>query len=326
MIHLSLFPGLYTHVKWFVPHGKEVPVPMAEVITPAFLFWLGVTLAGLLLSALFNEPLERVPVISRVHALLDRWKPYETLILRIGLGAGLLLQLVTGTYLAPELAADGYWVTALLILAFAGLLYPRTLIVSGAALAVLYVHALADYGLFHGLDYMFYIGIIYYLLVAQTRWRPTATPVLYLFTGLSLAWVGLEKMTLPQLAYGIMEEYQIPTFGFSMENFVLISAFIELGLAWTFIVGILNRFISLVVTLVFITTTTVFGFREIVGHTIVHTLLIMFLIEGQGVFRSPFQFHRSPVLRCLFVLVNFVVLLFGLMAIYIAMGSAASHA
>ncbi|MCZ8520181.1 MULTISPECIES: hypothetical protein [Paenibacillus] len=300
---------------------------MAEVITPSFLFWLGVTLAGLLLSAVFNEPLERVPFIRRIHAVLDRWRPYETLILRIGLGAGLLLQLVTGTYLAPELAADGIWVTALLVAAFAGLLYRQGLAVSGAALAVLYVHALADYGLFHALDYMFYVGIIYYLLVAENhRWRPTATPVLYLFTGLSLAWVGLEKMTLPQLAYGIMEEYGIPTFGFSLEDFVLISAFIELGLAWTFIVGILNRFISILVTLVFITTTTVFGFREIVGHTIVHTLLIMFLIEGQGVFKSPFQFHRSPVLRCLFVLVNFVVLLFGLMAVYIAMGTAAAHA
>jgi hypothetical protein len=317
---LNTFQGMYSHVKWFTGAGKEIPLPMAEVITPGFLFWLGVTLVGLLVSTIFNEPLQRIKLVERVHHFLDRLKPYETLILRIGLGAGLLLQLVTGTFLAPELAADAAWIKVVLIVAFMGLLHRRLLAVSGLAIGVLYVYALARYGVFHGLDYLFFAGIVYYLLVAETRWRPTATPVLYLFTGLSLAWVGLEKMTLPQLAYDIMHEFHIPTFGFSVEDFVLISAFIELGLAWTFIVGILNRFISILVTLVFITTTTVFGFTEIVGHTIVHTLLILFLIEGEGTFVTPFRFHRSLVLRSLFVLVNFCVLLFGLMAIYIAMG------
>ncbi|MBP1156069.1 hypothetical protein ACVLD2_000007 [Paenibacillus sp. PvR052] len=310
----------YTHVKWFTGEDQTMPLPLSEVLTTSFMFWLGVTLVGLLLSALFNEPLQRVGFIRRIHEVLDTWKPYVTVILRIGLGAGLLMQLVTSTYLAPELEADALWIKAVVAIALAGLLHRRWLILSGAALAVLYGYALFEYGLFHALDYMFYIGIVYYLFVAGTKWRPTATPVLYLFTGLSLAWVGLEKMTMPEMAYDIIHKFGIPTFGFSIEDFVLISAFIELGLAWTFIVGILNRFISIIVTFVFITTTTVFGFKEIVGHTIVHTLLLMFLIVGEGVFRTPFEFHRSPLWRCLFVLVNFCVLLFGLMILYVWMG------
>ncbi|WP_083537399.1 MULTISPECIES: hypothetical protein [unclassified Paenibacillus] len=311
---------MYAHVKWFTGEQHWSPLSFAEVITPSFLFWLGVTLAGLLLSAIFDEPLERLRPVRRIHSLLDKLKPYETLILRLGLGIGLLLQLVTGTFLAPELASSGSWVTAMLAIALAGLLHRKLLPVSGGALAVLYVYALWKYGLFHGLDYMFYVGIVYYLIVAGTRWRRGATPVLYVFTGLSLAWVGLEKMTLPELAYDIVHEFDIPTFGFTVEEFVLISGFIELGLAWTFIVGILSRFTSLLVTLVFVTTTMVFGFKEIVGHTIIHTLLIMFLIEGRGAFKTPFQFHGSAVRRYAFVLVNFCVLLFGLMALYIWMG------
>jgi hypothetical protein len=321
---LNAYPNMYTHVKWFTGAGKDIPLPMAEVITPTFLFWLGVTLVGLLVSTIFNEPLQRIKLVERVHHFLDRLRPYETMILRIGLGAGLLLQLVTGTFLAPELAGEATWIRIVLIIAFVCLVHRKLLFLSGLALGVLYGYALIEYGLFHGLDYLFFAGIIYYLLVAESRWRPTATPVLYLFTGLSLAWVGLEKMTLPQLAYDIMNEFHVPTFGFSVEDFVLISAFIEMGLAWTFIVGILNRFISIIVTLVFITTTTVFGFTEIVGHTIVHTLLILFLIEGEGTFVTPFRFHRSLTLRSLFVLVNFCVLLFGLMAIYVTMGQHAA--
>lgn len=311
------------HVKWFTGDEHAVPMSMAEAVTPSFLFWLGVTLAGLLLTSIFNEPLQRIRFIDRIHSGLDRLKPYKLLILRIGLGIGLILQLATSSYLAPELEADSWWVKGLVLIAILGLLHARFVPVTGIALAVLYVYAVAENGLFHALDYMFYVGIIYFLLVSNTRHKATATPVLYLLTGLSLAWVGLEKITMPELSYSIVHEYGIPTFGFSVENFVLISAFIEMGLAWTFIVGILNRFVSIVVTLVFITTTTVFGFTEIVGHTIVHTLLLLFIIEGNGALKTPFQFHRKPALRYLFVLVNFCVLLFGFMAVYIWLGGEA---
>nr|WP_166238924.1 hypothetical protein [Paenibacillus turpanensis] len=292
---------------------------MPDVVTGSFLFWLGVTLAGLLLSAVFNEPLQRISFIAGIHRRLDSAQPYIAAILRIGLALSIVFQLITNSFLSPELVADQPWITVLLVLVLAGLVLQRTLPLSALFLSILYGTAIAKYGLFHALDYVFYVGIIYFLVVWNTKLRPTATPALYFFTGLSLAWVALEKMTMPELAYDIVVGHGIPTFGFSVEDFVLISAFIEMGLAWTFIVGILSRFISIVVTLVFIATTTVFGFKEIVGHTIVHTLLIMFLIEGEGTFKTPFQFHRSPGLRYLFVLVNFCLLLFGLMALYVAM-------
>ncbi len=313
-----VFNNGFLHVKWFTEE-EDVPLVMQEVITPEFLFWLSVTLVGLLVSSIFNEPLQRIGFIRRIHLILDRLKPWLTMILRIGLGLSLMFQLFTSAYLAPELITDEVWVKVLLVIAILALFNKRTLGLTGVILLVLYGTAVYEHGWFHILDYVFYIGISYYLFVSETKWKATATPVLYLLTGFSLAWVGLEKMVLPQLAYHIVEQFHVPTFGFSVEAFVLISAFIELGLAWTFIVGILNRFISIIVTLVFITTTTVFGFTEIVGHTVIHTLLIMFLIEGEGTFKTPFQFHHRPLLRYTFVLVNFCVLLFGLMWIYISL-------
>jgi hypothetical protein len=309
----------FFHVKWFTDHDNANMLTYLEAITPAFLFWLGVTLIGLLLSSLFNDRLQRIGFISAIHSRLDQAKPYLTHILRIGLALGLILQLVTSSYLAPEIKNDATWITIVIVIAIFGLALRKTLWISGIMLSILYIWLIQQYSLFHALDYAYYIGIIYYLFVAETKRKKTATPVLYFMTGLSLVWVALEKMLLPELAWHIAADYQIPTFGFSVENFILITAFIEIGLAWTFIVGILNRFISIIVTLVFITTTTVFGFKEIVGHTIIHTLLIMFIIEGEGTFTTPFHFHRSPILRNLFVLVNFCVLLFGMMAVYIWM-------
>lgn len=309
----------YLHVKWFIGGVEAGQKAFGEIISqPNFLFWLMVTLVGLLLSAVFNERLQNISFIAGVHRLLDRGKPHITEILRVGLGIGILLQLVSATYLAPELHGGQWWIRLLLVIALGGLLTRRTLFVSGLALTALYIVAIIENGLFHTLDYAYYIGIIYFLLVSASRFKATATPVLYLFTGFSLAWVAFEKFTLPGLAINIMEKYQVPTFGFSLEDFVLISAFIEIGLAWSFIVGILNRFVSILVTLVFITTTTVFGFTEIIGHTIIHTLLVIFVIEGEGTFTTPFRFHKSPFLRTAFVLVNFCILLFVGMWVYTA--------
>lgn len=309
------------HVKWFTEDTHWYPLPIAKVITPAFIFWLCFTIIILFIAAILSEPLERVKIVRITHQFLNNLKRFQLSILRIGVGIGLILQLVTGTYLAPSFPADQWPIYALLLMAIIGLLSRKLLIVSGTSLTILYMTAILSYGIFHLLDYMFYIGIIYYLFVANSaKLQRTAAPMLYFCTGLSLAWLAMEKLTIAKLACSLMHEYGLPTFGFTVEDFVLISGFIELGLAWTLIVGLMNRFTAFLLTGIFITTTTVFGFTEIVGHTIMHTILLMFLIEGNESFRTLFKFHRQPVLRYLFVTINFCVLLFAMMAVYIWMG------
>ncbi|WP_200901379.1 hypothetical protein [Paenibacillus sp. DMB20] len=311
--------GSFIHVKWFAKDHEWVPLPMVQVVTPSFLFWAGFTLIILLLSSIFHESLEKIETIRSIRNGLSRLKPHTELILRVGLGLGLLLQLVNGSYLAPEFKPDSVWVSAVLAASAAGLAHKKTLRISGVLLLLLYIHASLHYGWFHVLDYLFYPGIVYYLFVCGTAFKKTAAPVLYICTGLSLAWLAMEKLTIPKLAGSLIHDYGLPTFGFSVQDFVLISAFVELALAWAFIIGIMNRFTALMMTGIFLLTTFVFGYKEIIGHTIIHTLLILFLIEGTGE-RTPFKFHRSPVLRSLFVVVNFCLFLFVLMALYIRMG------
>lgn len=240
--------------------------------------------------------------------------------MRFGLALGLTMQLLSGSYLAPDFRITSMWVILGLVGAVVTLFNKKTLPVSGAILFLLYIQAALTYGLFHALDYFIYIGIVYYLFVSGTPLRRTAVAVMYICTGISLAWLAMEKLTIPEMACTVMGEYGLPTFGFSLENFVLISALVEIGLAWAFIVGIMSRFTALLVTGVFIMTSMVFGHIEIIGHTIIHTVLILFMIEGVGDLRTPLQIHRSPLLRGLFVSVNFCLFLFGLMSLYIWMG------
>ncbi len=64
------------------------------------------------------------------------------------------------------------------------------------------------------------------------------------------------------------------------------AAFIEFVVGYLLVVGILNRVLGLVVTLIFIMTTMLFGFTEIIGHFMIHIVLFIFIIEGVS-FYSP---------------------------------------
>ncbi|WP_246168243.1 DoxX family membrane protein [Paenibacillus antarcticus] len=317
MLHYLIPSHLYLHVKWFIADDGWISKPLTKILTPDFIFWLCITLLVLLFATIINKEIERNIFVSKILDFLNRFNPYQLLIFRVGVGLGLMLQLCTGSYLAPTFLIDSWWVYVLLIVAIIGLFHRRLLPVSGFAIAFLYLNSALQYGLFHALDYFFYVGIIYYLFAVNNRFKVSSIRVLYTLTGISLAWLSMEKMTMPGLTQTLIYEYKLPTLGFSTEEFVLIAAFIELALGWVLILGIMNRFTALLLTGIFLTTTTVFGFTEVVGHWIIHTLLLMFLIEGKGAPSALYQFHQPMWLRCLFVVVNFCMLLICLMALFI---------
>jgi hypothetical protein len=65
-----------------------------------------------------------------------------------------------------------------------------------------------------------------------------------------------------------------------------------------------------VITLVFFTTTLIFGKVEVIGHTPIHAALVVFLLEGPGrVYKPPIALHRGLGLRTAFAAVNFALLL-----------------
>jgi len=61
-----------------------------------------------------------------------------------------------------------------------------------------------------------------------------------------------------------------------------------------------------------------FGKTEVVGHTIIHAALIVFLLEGEGSFyKTPINVHRKLGLRFAFASLNFVIVSAVMLAIYV---------
>ncbi len=109
------------------------------------------------------------------------------------------------------------------------------------------------------------------------------------------------------------------TMGLDPAFFVTAAAFVEFSLGFLLLVGVLSRPLAVAITVVFFTTTLVFGKPEVVGHTILHGALLVFLLEGPGhAFRPPIALHRTTRWRVAFASVNLLVVLALMLAAYTA--------
>ena len=311
----------WAHVKWFSRFSfGDRPRTAAEVLTPTFVALALLSMATIAAMVLLDRRLAGIPTYRRVNDWLSSRSDRAVLVMRIGAGAALLLSWQADAMLAPELrVAEGWLGWFQFALAFL-LLFDRTVALAGAGLMVLYAIGVFRFGPFHMLDYVVYAGIGYYLAVSgagERKIRGTGLPALYASVGFSLCWVALEKMVYPQWGLYVLEQNPALSLGLPLSFFLLAAAFVEFSLGYLLIINLLQRPLALVITLVFFTTTLVFGKVEVIGHTPIHAALVVFLLEGPGrVYRPPVALHRGLGLRTAFAAVNFALLLALLLVPY----------
>jgi hypothetical protein len=188
----------------------------------------------------------------------------------------------------------------------------------------LYLYGATQFGFFYMLDYLHYVGIAIYLVISRVqrpRLRAIGLPILYATVGFSLSWLALEKIVYPDWALYLLEQNPQLTMGLPVIFFLTSAAFVEFSLGYLLIICLFQRPLALVITLVFFTTTAVFGKVEVIGHTTLHAALIIFLLNGPGtVYRAPITFHSRTPLRVAFASVNFALLL-GLMLVAYSNGA-----
>lgn len=319
----------HAHVKWFSDFSfREPPRALSEVLTPTF-FALAL-LSVVAVAALV--PLDRWLEHRRWYQGLNEWLEARAdrsrLVMRVGAGMVLLLAWQADMVLVPDIPLPAAWIGwfefALVVLLF----FDRTTALAGGGLLALYALGVGRTGLYYMLDYVLVVGAAYYLVATGVRNRliaGSAIPVLYLTVGFSLCWVALEKIVWPQWALDVLAREPQLTLGLDPGFFLLGAAFVEFTLGYLLIINLLQRPLALVITVVFFLTTTVFGKTEVIGHTLTHAALIVFLLEGPGqVFRPPIAIHRRLPLRMAFAGVNLVVLLAVLLPIY-ASGAESMH-
>ncbi|HEU4326588.1 MAG TPA: hypothetical protein VFS21_25830, partial [Roseiflexaceae bacterium] len=317
------------HVKWFSDFDfSQPPRALSEVVDPAFIGLALLSAAVIAALVPLDRWLERQSWYRRINHGLRMRAGQSRLVMRVGAGMVLLLAWQADILLVPDLPLAAAWVGWVQFALAALLLFEATTWLAGAGLLGLYALGVGQAGLYYMLDYVLVVGVGYYLIVTgmpERRIAASSLPALYLTVGFSLCWVALEKMVWPEWGLYVLEQYPHLALGLDVRFFLLAAAFVEFSLGYLLIINLLQRPMALVVTLTFFLTTLVFGKMEVIGHTLIHAALIVFLLEGPGtVFQPPIALHRTPAMRSAFAGVNVLVLLGILLPLYAA-GAMATH-
>lgn len=311
------------HVKWFSKFSyADRPRTLEEAISPAFLALAALSMVVIGVLVVIDRRFEQQALRQRVEGWLAAHQPYALTAMRIGMGATLLMSWQADAILVPELKISAGWVGWEQFILALLLIFPRTVPLAGIGILHLYLIGVYDNGFFYMLDYTHFIGIGYYLMVANVhdaRIRESQLPVLYATMGFSLCWLALEKVIYPDWGLYVLEQNPQLAMGLPFEFFLLSAAFVEFSLGYLLIINLLQRPLAVIVTFVFFSTTLIFGKVEVIGHTALHAALIVFLLEGPGkIYRAPITFHSRLPLRVAFAAANFAILLALLLIPYSA--------
>ncbi|MEZ0392155.1 MAG: hypothetical protein ACAH59_08075 [Pseudobdellovibrionaceae bacterium] len=308
----------FAHVKWFSKERFEnPPLSFSQLNHPTFwgLFLLSVVTLALLVW--LDRKLEQWPAYLKMNQYFDQYTDKATLILRIFTGASLLLAWQADSMIAPDLEIPSpLWGWYQFVLALLLLLRVSTP-VAGFGMILLYLFAVSRFGLFHLLDYFIYLGVGFFFFVsnfASPKLKDLRIPALYSSLGFSLCWVALEKIFYPNWGLEVLRQAPGLAMGLPNDFFLIACAFVELCLGYLLIICLLQRPLALTITIVFFITTSFFGKTEVVGHTLLHGALLVFVVVGQkAAYKPPIAFHKKLGLRMAFAAVNFIVL-FALLA------------
>jgi uncharacterized membrane protein YphA (DoxX/SURF4 family) len=319
---LSAARSAQAHVKWFSRIDWSTPPRSVADLARDHVFWLMLALAVvvLLVFVLVESRVSNLRWMQRAGNWFERQSGSSLLVMRVGAFAAILIAWHDGSLFAPDLVVNNAAIERLQLAIIILLLWTPTTALAGVGLAALWTYGAARYGLLHMLDYVNVLGAAYFLTVrplASPLVRATALPVLYASVGFSLIWLGCEKLVYPQWALFLLQQRPMLSLGMPPDFFLTAAAFVELGLGFMLMIGLFGRPLSILATLLFFATTIVFGKVEVIGHTLIHAALIVFLLEGPGhTFTPPAALHRTLGLRLAFAGVNFVLVVFAALFAY----------
>lgn len=336
VLSLLLIPETsIAHVKWFSDYDIRI-APRSPwlvfsgsyfLVYSLVLFFLiiGITYADRLLMEkcyryLSNKDSEPYWQVVKVK---DWFANNNYHLLRYGVSAFFFsLYIYDSFILTPELKTGAPWVhwahLCISILA----LNVGTVWIAATFILALYGQAIAQYGMFHMLDYPIFIGVAFYLLLWSrygAEKRVQAEKILTFFTAITLLWGGVEKFCYPEWSFGLLYNNPELLLGFTPEFYMVSSGFVEFTAAYLLITGKLSaRIASMLLLSIFLAAIVIFGRIDAVGHSVIIVVLMMMTLGSANQIASMLDTknHRTTAVCHA---VAYVLTLVGLVYIYCGM-------
>ncbi len=269
------------HVKWFVTcNASDDPLPPQAVFTPTF--WL---FSALFVTVLYvGCAIEQTKLGTSLSRLLDRWteplhKRTDGLLRAVAAVSFTLLWADGDCILTPELKGSGTWLSAIQVLIPIYLIARATLPAAAAGILVLYGYGAASDGLFHMLDYPFFLGLAAYFALSisqNAKLRSFRFDCLRWTVALSLMWPSMEKFLYPSWIAPILTQHPELTLGFDVGTVITGAGVVEFGLAFAmFWTPLVRRFAAAALALLLFSATFDFGKMDGIGHLMIIALLLL---------------------------------------------------
>jgi hypothetical protein len=291
-----LLPAIsFAHVKWFCSYDVSKPTkPISEVVAGPFLYILPAFTLLLLFAFLADGWVaKKWPNLESWNAVSPRG---QEKIVRVGMQAFFLCTWTIGlNIITPELHTQSTWIFGVQFVTAIALFWRRSCFVSALGIGVLWLAGVWSYGLFHMLDYVYFLGAAFYLAATSfsgkrlLEWR---APVITGGLAFSLIWTAIEKLLYPQWTAQVMIKHGHMMMGMKFEIFIVVAAFVEFTLAFYLATGRgLLRLGALALLVVFVSAMPEFGTLDVVGHFPVVAILSVPFLAGDS---SLQRFWRLP--------------------------------
>ena len=305
LVFASMLPSAaFAHVKWFCSSADPSipPVSLGAVLTPVFAITLGSFSVILFLGTLIDSCIDRRwPALACTYRVT---RSLEEKLIRVAVGAFFLClwdkgavvpwSQGGGAILTPELVSGAPWISTVQFLVAAALVWRRTCVLAALGIVIVYGAGIADYGFFHLVDYVFFIGIAGYLALTSfeissaIRWR---VPVLCGSLSISLMWTAIEKFLYPQWTILVLIAHPTITAGVAPQIVTVIAGFVEFTLAFFLSTG--RGFLRVgagILLAIFAIAIPEFGHLDAVGHLTIIAILAVVGLHGV----SPLQETLRP--------------------------------
>ena len=280
------------HVKWFVEHDvSKPPLAIGEVLNGTF---IKMFLACAVLTYLFflaDRYIHEKGYLAKFDDSLKRFDGFASYVMRVSAGVFFLSLFAwymyhgSTFYITPELKTTAVWVPWLHLVLGLAVVSQRTSPVTGVGVFVLYAAAIGDYGIFHMLDYVIFLGIGYFLITLGLRtplWLKSGFVTLFACAGLTLIWASVEKFGYAEWTFPLFNENPNMLMGLEPRTFMMLSGFVEFSITFALLgaVSVVGRLVSLGTMSIFVLAVFEFGIVDAVGHLMIVAILFVLIVRG----------------------------------------------
>lgn len=268
------------HVKWFCAYDLAgAPLGLENVLCQDFEELVGLSIALLLAGAIVEGTALGRALLRSLDAVTGPVARHTELIVRVVAAAFFLsLWSMLHVVLTPELTTQRAFVPWLQLGIAVSMLSRATLPIGALGIAILFATGIADYGLFHLLDYPVFLGLAGYLAcvgLGRTVWRIEPLDILRWAAGITLMWASVEKWAYPQWTYPMFVTHPEVSFGLDIGLYMRAAGVVEFALAFALIwTPLVRRTAAIILAAMFIAAVGEFGVVDAIGHSCIIAVLL----------------------------------------------------